>query len=63
MNDFPISRPDRAEIRRAGKALKGDLVYSPEAAPEVQRIFRVANEWRDLHAYPMERVRAQVILS
>jgi len=40
---------------------KGNLVYSPEAAPEIQHIFRVANEWRDLHAYPMERVRAQVI--
>lgn len=62
MTELPSYRPDRSEVRRAGKQLaRGNLAWSDDAAPETLRVFQVANAWRDLHAFPMARIRSQVI--
>ncbi|WHQ68612.1 RelA/SpoT domain-containing protein [Methylorubrum extorquens] len=61
MNEFPTFEYTMSEVRRAGKALKGDIIWSEDAAPEIKRVFRIANDWRDSHAHPMDRVRSQVI--
>lgn len=62
MADLPTEKLDRAEVRWAGKQLaKRKLIWSDEAAPEIRRIFHVANAWRDAHNYPMVRVRSQTI--
>lgn len=62
MADLPTEKLDRSEVRWAGKQLaKRKLIWSDEAAPEIRRIFHVANAWRDAHNYPMVRVRTQTI--
>jgi hypothetical protein len=37
------------------------MIWSEDAAPDIKRVFEIANSWTDLHAYPMTRVRHQVI--
>jgi hypothetical protein len=60
--EIPTQKLDRAEVRWAGKQLiKQQLIWTDEAAPEIRRIFHIANSWRDLHELPMVRVRGQVI--
>ncbi len=61
MGDFPRFDHTMAEVRKAGKALRDGVVWSDEAADDIKQVFRVANDWRDSHAFPMQRVRAQII--
>jgi ppGpp synthetase/RelA/SpoT-type nucleotidyltranferase len=42
---------------RAGEALKGDLVWSPESRLNILEVFQIANNFRDAHAYPMGKLR------
>ena len=59
--EFPRFDHTMAEVRQAGKRLGEGVLWSEGAAEEIKQVFRVANDWRDSHAFPMQRVRAQVI--
>jgi hypothetical protein len=49
-----------SQVMRAGEALKGDLVWTEATAPTVLEVFKIANNWRDAHAYPMRRLRYEL---
>src|SRR4051812_32578941 len=46
------------EVRQAGKALSGKLVWTDDTADSIRNVFAVAHNWRDTHAYPMRRFRS-----
>lgn len=48
------------DVRRAGEALSGDLIWTDETAESIRQVFRIANNFRDSHAYPMHRIRSEV---
>jgi hypothetical protein len=60
VSEFPQLGYSKKDVVRAGNALKERLVWSPESAAEIQRIFSVANSWRASHAFPMHRLRAEM---
>lgn len=49
------------DVLRAGEALKGDLTWSDQTSADIEKIFQVANSWRDSHAYPMRSIRQSVV--
>jgi hypothetical protein len=48
-------------VRAAGRRLGQDLIWDEGSADEIRQLFRVANNWRDAHLYPMTRMRHQLI--
>jgi hypothetical protein len=50
----------KREVGRAGKALRGDIIWSPDARPEILHVFAVANSWRDSRLFPMRHMRVQL---
>ncbi|MGI9370507.1 MAG: RelA/SpoT domain-containing protein [Ruegeria sp.] len=48
------------DVVRAGNALKERLEWNPENEVEIRRIFKIANSWRASHAFPMQRMRAEL---
>jgi hypothetical protein len=48
-------------VIRAGKVIAGDLIWNDETEPTLREAFRIANSWRNSHAYPMKSVRGQVL--
>jgi ppGpp synthetase/RelA/SpoT-type nucleotidyltranferase len=61
MADFPKLEYPMREVRRAGDALKDVLEWSEDRAEELHAIFRIANNWRDSHAYPMAQFRYEMM--
>lgn len=61
MGDFPRFEYNMHQVKRAGEALKGELLWRDERRDELIEIFRIANNWRDTHAYPMVRVRHETL--
>jgi ppGpp synthetase/RelA/SpoT-type nucleotidyltranferase len=55
--DFPKFEYSNRDVMRVGDALRGTL---PDTHDTVE-IFRIANSWRQAHAYPMHSVRRQLI--
>jgi hypothetical protein len=55
--DFPRFDFSMHEVRHAGELIAG----SPSRGPETLHAFKVANNWRDSHAYPMRSVRHQLV--
>jgi hypothetical protein len=49
------------DVVRAGEALAGDLIWTPETEDHIREVFKIANNWRDSHAYPMRRLRYELI--
>jgi hypothetical protein len=59
--NYPVLQFSLNDVRRAGEALKGQLPWGGEKDREdALRIFSIANNWRDSHAYPMRRVRDEL---
>ncbi|WP_448031509.1 RelA/SpoT domain-containing protein [Bradyrhizobium liaoningense] len=49
------------EVLRAGEALAGNVPWNnDEEAENARRVFRIAHNWRDSHAYPMRRIRFEL---
>jgi ppGpp synthetase/RelA/SpoT-type nucleotidyltranferase len=48
------------DVRRAGEALAGDLIWTDESAESIRQVFRIANNFRDSHALPMRKVRYEI---
>lgn len=60
MATFPIFEFAKKDVERAGKALAGSLIDSPDRREEYQQLFRVAHSWRNSHAYPMQRIKIEL---
>jgi (p)ppGpp synthase/HD superfamily hydrolase len=59
--DFPSFEYSMREVRRAGDALRGDLIWTAESEDQIREVFKVANNWRDSHALPMRKLRYELI--
>src|ERR1700694_39492 len=60
--DFPSFDFSMKEVRRAGEALAGAVPWNNEQeAEEARRVFHIAHNWRDSHAYPMHKVRYDLV--
>ena len=60
VSDFPSFVYTNRQVRRAGDALRRQLILTPENEEEILEIFRIANNWRESHAYPMRSVHWEV---
>lgn len=60
MSKFPELQYSKGDVVRAGKALEGKLIWSPETEQEVLRTFQVTNNWLASHALPMAQMRAEL---
>lgn len=58
--DFPVLEYSKKKVLKAGEALKGDLVWTPETQDKIIGIFKIANSWRDSHTFPMRSIRGEV---
>ncbi len=63
MGEFPRSAYGKDDVRRAGKLIAQDLIWTDETAPAIQEAFAIANSWRDSHAFPMRSIRYHIINS
>ncbi len=57
VSDFPQFEYSMRDVRHAGGVIAG----APPPGPETLQAFRIANNWREAHAYPMRSVRHQMI--
>lgn len=60
VSDFPHLEYSKKDVVRAGKALEGQLTWTPENEEEILKVFQIANSWRASHAFPMHRMRAEL---
>lgn len=58
---IPYPTYAKADIRRAGKLLAQELLWTDETAPAIREAFHVANSWREAHAFPMHSIRYQIL--
>lgn len=61
MSDYPFCKYTKKEIANAGKILSGTIIHDPDKADEISEVFRIAYNWRDSHAFPMRRIRHELI--
>ena len=61
VSEFPKFDFTMKDVVRAGDALAGDLIWTPETEDHIREVFRIANNWRDSHAYPMRKLRYELI--
>src|SRR6185437_2042663 len=55
--DFPSIDYSMADVRGAGAVIAGAHPLSAE----ILEAFKIANNWREAHAYPMRSVRCQLM--
>lgn len=58
--DFPRFDYSMRQVERAGKVIAGKLDWNPDTEAQIREAFRIANNWRDAHAYPMRSIRHQL---
>ena len=63
LDGFPQSAYAKAEVRKAGRLLAQELMWSDGDIPAIREAFAIANSWRDSHAFPMRSIRYHVIYS
>jgi hypothetical protein len=61
VSDFPRFDFSMKDVKRAAGVIAGALPWTEETAPQIQEAFRIANSWRDAHAFPMRSIRASII--
>jgi hypothetical protein len=61
VSEFPKFEYSMKDVLRAGEALAGDLIWAPESEDRIREVFKIANSWRDSHAYPMRKLRYELI--
>lgn len=59
MADFPPFEYTMHDVKRAGEALKSELIWSEDRREELLKIFKIANNWIDSHGYPMFRLKTE----
>src|SRR5215203_565389 len=60
VSKYPEFIYSKREVDRAGKALRGEIIWSEDAAPEIRHVFAVANSWRQSHLFPMRHIQLQL---
>ena len=61
MADFPRSDYSNKDVKRAGEIIAGNMLWTKEKDSEIREAFRIANSWRDAHAFPMRSIRCSLI--
>jgi ppGpp synthetase/RelA/SpoT-type nucleotidyltranferase len=61
VTDFPRFEYAVPDVKRAGKFIASDLLWTEQAAQQIREAFQIANNWRDAHALPMRSIRYQLI--
>ncbi|QYM72883.1 RelA/SpoT domain-containing protein [Pseudochrobactrum sp. Wa41.01b-1] len=59
--NYPIYEFSTGDLKRAGKMLAQDIPYDADELVEVIRLFKISYNWRNSHAYPMHRVRHELM--
>jgi ppGpp synthetase/RelA/SpoT-type nucleotidyltranferase len=60
VTEYPRFQYTMRDVRRAGEALAGDLIWTDESAESIRQVFRIANNYRDSHAFPMRKLRREI---
>lgn len=58
---YPQFEFSNRDVKRAGELIASNLPWTDESAPAIREAFRIANSWRDAHAYPMRSIRYSVL--
>jgi RelA/SpoT family protein len=58
---FPLLECSIREVRRAGEIIASPTKWTAQTEPEIREAFRIANNWRDAHAFPMRSVRGHLL--
>ena len=61
MADFPRFEFTMHDVKRAGEALRDDLIWSEGRREELIEVFTVANNWLDSHVRPMIAMRYEAM--
>jgi hypothetical protein len=61
VREFPSFEYSMKDVKRAGQVIAGNLIWTDETEPEIREAFKIANNFRSAHAYPMRSVRAHLI--
>lgn len=59
--NYPEFSYSKNELKKAGKSLSSDLIWSQETHLEHVRVFKIAYDWRNSHAYPLHKVRLELM--
>lgn len=59
---FPVSHYSKNRVVKAGKALRSHLPWPNDEAGwrDINETFRIAYDWRNSHALPLRRIRAEL---
>ncbi|MEQ1711053.1 MAG: RelA/SpoT domain-containing protein [Hyphomicrobium sp.] len=61
MADFPRFEYSMNDVKRAGEALRDEVMWDEDRRDELIEIFKIANNWIDVHFLPMSRVRQETV--
>lgn len=61
VSDFPRFEYSLKKVAKVGKALAGNLPWTPDTEDDIREVFRIAYNWRDSHALPMRRMRYELM--
>jgi ppGpp synthetase/RelA/SpoT-type nucleotidyltranferase len=60
MANYPLPTYSKKLVIKAGKVLANPMPWDETRANEYINVFRVAWDWRNSHAYPMRKMRAEL---
>lgn len=61
MSTYPSLQYSIADVRRAGKALSGSIIWDENRRQEILDTFAIAHSWRDAHIGPMRSMRQSMV--
>jgi Region found in RelA / SpoT proteins len=61
ISGYPHLPYSRRAIQRAGEVIASNLPWNEETEPLIRDAFKIANNWRDSHAFPMRSIRHSAI--
>lgn len=60
-HSYPSLQYSIADVRKAGKALAGSIIWDEGRRQEILDIFAIAHSWRDAHIGPMRSMRQSMV--
>jgi ppGpp synthetase/RelA/SpoT-type nucleotidyltranferase len=60
-HSYPSLQYSIADVRKAGKALAGSIIWDESRRQEILDIFAIAHSWRDAHIGPMRSMRQSMV--
>ena len=63
MTDFPTLAYSKRQVADAGKIIAGAAIWTDDLIEQdrLREAFRITHSWRDSHALPMRRLRAELV--